>query len=117
MNLRLKFIEGSDEEIINGQATEGRAGSMVKCWETPWRQQGEGACNNLVRLSMYDDPMETVKYMCVNIWFGAWQIALLNQQKYTSLAYYCSTSECSTKLDAIMAGRDEPWKNSFHCKA
>ena len=28
---------------------------------------GGGACKNPVRLSMYDDPMETVEYMWVNI--------------------------------------------------
>ena len=71
MNLPLNFFEGSDEEIINGQATEGKEGSMVKCRETLWSPQGEGACENSVRLSMYDGTMETVKYMWVNIWFGA----------------------------------------------
>ena len=30
--------------------------------------EGGGACENPTRLSMYDGPMETVKYMCVNIW-------------------------------------------------
>ena len=43
-------------------------------------------------------PMETFKYMWVNI---------------------ISTRECSTKWDAIMAGRDELCENSnpFNCKA
>ena len=44
---------------------------MVKCGETLWSPQGEGACENSVRLSMYDGTMKTVKYMWVNIWFGA----------------------------------------------
>ena len=39
---------------------------MVKCGEMLLK--GGGACENPVRLSMYDGPMETVKYMCVNIW-------------------------------------------------
>ena len=44
---------------------------MVKCGEPLWSPQGEGACENSVRLSMYDGTMKTVKYMWVNIWFGA----------------------------------------------
>ena len=39
---------------------------MVKCGEMLF--EGGGACENPVRLSMYDGPMETVKYRCVNIW-------------------------------------------------
>ena len=39
---------------------------MVKCGVTPF--EGGGACENPVRLSMYDGLMETVKYRCVNIW-------------------------------------------------
>ena len=35
------------------------------CGNVVW---GRGACENLVRLSMDDGPMETVKYMWVNIW-------------------------------------------------
>ena len=35
---------------------------MVKCGET--RFQGGRACENPVRLSMYDGVMETVKYRC-----------------------------------------------------
>ena len=30
---------------------------------------GEGACENAMRFSMYDGPMETVEYMRVNIWW------------------------------------------------
>ena len=50
----IQFFEGSNvnEEIINGQATEGRAGSMVKCGETLWRPQEEGACIIPVKLHM-----------------------------------------------------------------
>ena len=43
---------------------------MVKCGEMLWRPRGEGACKNPVRHFIYG-PMETVKYMWVNIWFGA----------------------------------------------
>ena len=46
---------------------------MVKCGEMLFEGGGgggwgRGACENPVRLSMYDGPMETVKYRCVNIW-------------------------------------------------
>ena len=38
---------------------------------------GGGACENPVRLSMYDSPMETAKYMCENIWCMLdWIVAL-----------------------------------------
>ena len=40
---------------------------MVKCRETPF--EGGGVCENPVRLSLCDGPMQTVKYMCVNIWW------------------------------------------------
>ena len=30
--------------------------------------RGEGACENLVGFSMYDDPMETVEHMWVGMW-------------------------------------------------
>ena len=39
---------------------------MMKCGKTPFKEGG--VCENPVRLSMCDDPMQTVKYMCVNIW-------------------------------------------------
>ena len=39
---------------------------MVKYGKTLF--EGGGACENPVRHSMYDGPMETVKYMYVNIW-------------------------------------------------
>ena len=38
---------------------------MVKFGEMPF--EGGGACENPMRLSMYDGPMETVKCMCMNI--------------------------------------------------
>ena len=57
----------------------------------------EGACENPVRLTMYDGHMETVEYMWVNIWFTLDLVVGICQkiklQKYTSLAYRCSTSE------------------------
>ena len=45
----------------------------MKCGEIPFEGGGggvgwRGACENPVRLSMCDGPMETVKYMCVSIW-------------------------------------------------
>ena len=60
----------------NGKATERRV-SVVKCGETPLGLGlvlrrgrivggGGGACENLVGLSMCDDPIETVKYIWVN---------------------------------------------------
>ena len=42
----------------NGEATKGRASEVL----------GEGACENPVGLSMCDGPIETVKYIWVNIW-------------------------------------------------
>ena len=38
---------------------------MVKCGK---RCLKGGTFKNPVRLSMYDDPMETIEYMWVNIW-------------------------------------------------
>ena len=38
----------------------------MKCRETSF--EGEGFCKNLVELSIYDGPMETVEYFSVNIW-------------------------------------------------
>ena len=39
---------------------------FAKCGETPF--EGGRACENPMRLPMYDGPMETVKYRWVNIW-------------------------------------------------
>ena len=39
---------------------------MVKCGKTP-SEEG-GVFENPLRLSICDGPMQTVKYMCVNIW-------------------------------------------------
>ena len=41
---------------------------MVRCGETLFEEWGERACENPVRLSMYDGTMETVDYMWVSIW-------------------------------------------------
>ena len=38
----------------------------MKCGKTPFEEGG--VCENPVRLSMCHGPMQTVKYMCVNIW-------------------------------------------------
>ena len=38
----------------------------MKCGKTPFEERG--VCENPVRLSMCHGPMQTVKYMCVNIW-------------------------------------------------
>ena len=60
---------------------------------------------NPVRLLMYDGHMETVEKICGSI--GAHWIGLLDfvtkLQKYTSLAYSCSASEC-TKRYIVVAG-------------
>ena len=82
---------------------------MVKCGEAP----REGACENLVTLSMYDGPMETFKDMWVSVWCMLdWIVGIVTKlQKYTSLAYSCWTSE-STKWDAVMGGGDELCENS-----
>ena len=56
----------------NGEATGGRA-SIMKCGETPLEYWGTGvkgwgvACENPVVLSMCDVPIETFKYISVNI--------------------------------------------------
>ena len=44
---------------------------MVRCGQTLFEEGrgGEGTCENLVRLSMYDGAMETVGYMWVHIWW------------------------------------------------
>ena len=43
-----------------------------ECGEAPFVGRrgggGGGACENPVRLSMYDNPMETVEYIWENIW-------------------------------------------------
>ena len=41
---------------------------MVRCEETLFYEGGEGPCENPVRLSMYNGPVEAVDYMWVNIW-------------------------------------------------
>ena len=63
MNLLFNFFEGSNEEILVRQQKREVYGEM---WgKAVW---GGGACENPVRLSMYDGLMKTVKYRCVNIW-------------------------------------------------
>ena len=64
---------------------------------------GGGACENPVRLSMHDGPMETVKYAWVNIWCMLdWIVGFCHKtaeihfivtklHRYTFLAYSCST--------------------------
>ena len=47
------------------EATEGRD-SVVTCGKTLF--EGEVACENPIRLTMYDGPVETVEYICVNTW-------------------------------------------------
>ena len=56
-----------------GKETEGR-GSTVKLGETLLEGRivcvfvGVGVCENPVRFSLNDGPVETVEYMWVNIW-------------------------------------------------
>ena len=57
------FFENSNEEILGRQQKE-----EVLWWNVGNTVWGGGAFENPVRLSMYDSPVETVKYMCVNIW-------------------------------------------------
>ena len=59
MNLLVNFFEDCNEEIM-GKETEGKS-STVKWGETP-------KCENPVRFSLNDGPMETIEYMWVNIW-------------------------------------------------
>ena len=47
------------------EATEGRD-SVVTCGKSLF--EGEVACENPMRLSMFDGSMETVEYIWVNIW-------------------------------------------------
>ena len=73
MNLLVNFFEGCNEGII-GKETKGR-GSTVQLGNNVRggggcvcvRGRGEGVCENPVRFSLNDCPMETVEYMRVNI--------------------------------------------------
>ena len=68
MNLLFNIFEGCHEGIM-AKETKG-IGSVVKYRKTPSERGGEGGgvCENPVRFSLNDCPMETVKYMRVNIW-------------------------------------------------
>ena len=68
MNLLVNIFEGCNEGII-AKETEG-IGSVVK-WGKKLSERGserKELCENPVRFSLNDGPMETVKYMWVNIW-------------------------------------------------
>ena len=68
MNLLFNIFEGCHEGIM-AKETEG-IGYVVKQRKTSLERGGEGAgvCENPVRFSSNDCPMETVKYVWVNIW-------------------------------------------------
>ena len=68
MNLLFNIFEGCNEGIMVNE-TEG-VRSVVKWEKTPLERSGEGGgvCENSVRFSLNDGPMETVKYVRVNIW-------------------------------------------------
>ena len=68
MNLIVNILEGCNEGIMVKE-TDG-IGSVVKWRKMPIERGGEwvGVCENPVRLSLNYGPMETVKYMWVNVW-------------------------------------------------
>ena len=73
---------------------------------------GGGVCEITVRLPMNNGAMETVEYMWVDIWCRLdWIIGLCYKTAeihFSGMSY--STSE-HTKLDAVVADRDEVCKN------
>ena len=73
----------------------------------------EGICKNLVRISMYDYPMETAEYVCVNICCMLdWIIGFCHKTaEIHFLVISCFNSECA-KWDSVITGRDEVSENS-----
>ena len=63
-NYLFNFFEGSNEEMLVRNRRKRFYGEI---WGNAVR--GGGTCKNPARLSMKDGPMETVEYMCVNIWW------------------------------------------------
>ena len=63
MNLPFNFLRVLMKKYWLGNRRERFYGEM-------WGNAvlGGVACENPLRLSMYDGPMETAKYKCVNIW-------------------------------------------------
>ena len=59
--------------------------------------------NNYVGLSMFHDPIETVKYIWVNIWCMLdWSFSQNCRNKFNSFAYSWLTSEEYKNLDAVV---------------
>ena len=63
-NHLFNFFEGSNKEMWVRNRRKRFYGEI---WGNAVR--GGGTCKNPARLSMKDGPMETVEYMCVNIWW------------------------------------------------
>ena len=76
------------------------------CWESNAEKWGDHwkrnfLINNSVGLSMYDNSIETVKYISVNIWCMLdWMLSQMH--KCTSFAYNWSTSKNCENLDAVV---------------
>ena len=80
-----------------------------------WCYSREWLWNLSAKLLYFFREVKSKQCFTTGVWYQVYKVLGLTIwsacQKYTSLAYYCSTSECPTKWDAIKAGRDKLCEN------